>query len=368
MLPVIAPRQRQLGRRQPRLLGDLPVRRHGRLVLTAEVSLHKARKHIQPRLLRDLTRPVLASEDPAGQGGVRQEGDVVVVARLGHTGLVVLPANEGVAVLDRDDPGIKFGVRLGQVDHRADPERRLVAHADVPDLPRLDDLVQRRELLLERDGIVHIHGVEIRLPEQSAGVPVRPVELEEVDVVRPQPLEGRVHTLQDLLPRQFRRTFVLPQPRNPFGPSRDFGRKNDVLPLPPPHERSHRLICLPLGFGLGRYRVHLSRIEEVDAVLVPGQVQLLDALLDGVLLAEGHGPHAHLGDGQVRAPQLDVVHPVLQAGGRLVRRAAPRGGHGGEGGDIRCGCEGEREGGGADDHWFSFSLYCGWTGTTGNDE
>jgi hypothetical protein len=62
-----------------------------------------------------------------------------------------------------------------------------------------------------------------------------------------------------------------------------------------------------LRLGLGRDRVELGGVEEVDA-LVEGIIHLRVALGLRVLLAPGHGAEADEADIEVRAAEAAVFH------------------------------------------------------------
>ena len=62
-----------------------------------------------------------------------------------------------------------------------------------------------------------------------------------------------------------------------------------------------------LRLGLGRYRVDLGGIEDVDAA-VEGVVHLGVALGLAVLLAEGHGAETQPGNFHAGAAKLAVIH------------------------------------------------------------
>mmetsp|Transcript_26107 Transcript_26107/g.52035 ORF Transcript_26107/g.52035 Transcript_26107/m.52035 type:complete len:372 (-) Transcript_26107:136-1251(-) len=317
-IPVVAPREGQLGGGHVLGLCEVAVGVHGLLVETVEVPVHKPGEHVHPCVFGGVGGPVLAAQGAPRQGAVGQQPHAVVVARLRQPRLVLLAHHQRVAVLDRHDLRIQVRVGLRQHRHAAHAVGGLVRHPDVPDFARPDQLLQGGQLFLEghrpplRLPLLGLGRQEVGRPEGAAGVPVGPVDLQQIDVVDAEPRQRRVHRVQDLLARHRRRR-LRRAPRQPVdGAAAGHLRGQDhVLALSVLQEQAHRLVGPALRLRLRRHGIHFGRVQKVDAVVVEGAVEERHALLQGVLFSVRHRAHTDLGDDQLRVSQLDVVHAVF---------------------------------------------------------
>lgn len=243
---------------------------------------------------------------------------------LGQVRLERPSGDEGVGVLDRNHSG-KVEL-LREPDEFHDAIGRLVRHADVANFSGVDDVLHALELLLEGDGVPLLLLV-VLLGAEERHVPVGPVDLQEVDVVRPEPREDLVDALLDVGLRDANDAIVA-QVRHPFGLARDLRRDDEVLPplvlKPGPN--------VPLGQALGlllaRDGVHLSGIHEVHPA-VERVAQLLVSLGLCVLLPPGHGAKANLWNDEVAFAELAQLWRVgggdgcRSRGTRPPRRSSP---------------------------------------------
>ena len=138
---------------------------------------------------------ILSGQSAAREWGPREESDVVVARRARLRQLRLERAvKEAERVLDGHGPWDAELIR--GADELADAIRGLVAQTVVPDLPGGDELAERRDCFLDGHRVTLLGRVVHALAEVW-GVSVGPVELVEVDVVRPEPPERRVAGHED---------------------------------------------------------------------------------------------------------------------------------------------------------------------------
>ena len=192
---------------------------------------------------------------------------------------------------------------------------RLVRQAVVADLARLDHRRHALDLLADRRPLALLRRIELGRAEHRH-VPLRPVDLVEVDVVGPQPLEARFDRLGDHVARQIGAAVA-----NPVATSgaRDLGRDDercrgagaaasvrDTLSVRP---------CVVLFGGTG----YISAVSmNVDAA-IDREIELRVRLGLAVLLAPGHRAEADRGDAKIGAGQRAIVQGAPSCGvGRSV--------------------------------------------------
>mmetsp|Transcript_55223 Transcript_55223/g.131170 ORF Transcript_55223/g.131170 Transcript_55223/m.131170 type:complete len:288 (-) Transcript_55223:616-1479(-) len=188
--------------RDPRVLRDGLRRQRGLVARAVALEEVEAAVGVAPLVVRLVHRGlvlgelsggggdgelVLAGEHPRRQRRVRDQRRVRVRGRahLGHR-RVELAGEKRVGVLHRD--GLRQALLHSEGRERHHAERRLVGEAPVPHLPLLDELSHSLELLLERHRR-HLKAVVVLVGPEKRHVAVRPVDLQEVDIVRPQALE-----------------------------------------------------------------------------------------------------------------------------------------------------------------------------------
>ena len=152
-------------------------------------------------------------------------------------------------------------------------------------------------------------------------MPVREMNLVEVDTVGLQPLERLVDGIEDVGANELRG----PATAEPLigGASDHLGGEDDVVAVAARlHPVADDLLGAALRLRLRRDGIEFGRVEEVDAAR-KGQVHLLVAFLLGVLLAPRHGSEADFRDRKVRPAKAAVFHGATP-GVLLKRRAQVR--------------------------------------------
>jgi hypothetical protein len=171
------------------------------------------------------------------------------------------------------------------------------------DLARLDEPGQRADLLVDRRPSALLRRIELGRVEHRH-VALRPVDLIEVDAIGAQAREARVDRLGDHVGRE-----IGPAVANPF-PSprtRNLAGNDDALAAATREPAAEVLFRAALGGGLGRHRIHLGGIDEVDALL-QRVVELRMRVGFAVLLAPRHRAEADLGNVEVGARQCSMFH------------------------------------------------------------
>ena len=131
-----------------------------------------------PRIIQ-----VLAAQHAKAQRRIGQQPDLLALGKLGQADLEG-PVQEIVRVLNADDARLLLFPREAQIFSRA--PGRLVGDADMPHLAGLHELGQRRQGLLNRHA-VFLGGMVIAEFAEEIGVPLRPVQLIQINIVCLQP-------------------------------------------------------------------------------------------------------------------------------------------------------------------------------------
>ncbi len=207
-------------------------------------------------------------------------------------------------------------VDLREPRELADSPGRFVRHAVVADLAGADELVHRLDLLEDRGGRLLLRGVVAHRPEHR-DVPLRPVDLVEVDVVGAQALERVVDRPADVLLRE--RGLAAAHPLAVAPGAGDLGRDHDLVARLAREPGADDRLGPRVGLRAGRDRVHLRGVDEVDAVSERA-IELRVRLALVGLLAEGHRAEADLGDRERGAGKEVRFHPLISSAD-LIRNA-----------------------------------------------
>mmetsp|Transcript_21691 Transcript_21691/g.55231 ORF Transcript_21691/g.55231 Transcript_21691/m.55231 type:complete len:321 (+) Transcript_21691:414-1376(+) len=261
--PGLAPCKRQLRGRHAVLFSDLFVLRYCLLHHGLAVPLHVPREKVEAGLGVHALPVVLAAQGSTSQGAVRQQPHVVAAARLRQVVLELVAHQQRVAVLDAHDLGQALG--LGEPAELAHAVRGLVGHTNPPHLACLDDILHALQLLLKRHVTLPLLRGVVRAAAKQRHVPVRPVDLQQVDVVGAQALEAGIHALLDLLARDARGAWRVAHPSGALRVAADLASQHDAVPLAPLHPAANVLVGQALSLRLGGHRVHLCSVHEVDA-------------------------------------------------------------------------------------------------------
>ena len=242
---------------------------------------------------------VLACEIALSERRVGQQTHVLAQRHLRQPDLEG-SADQTVDVLDGGHA--RTAAALREVQEARHAPGRLVGEADVADLAFLDQPVERAERVFDRHRVVigRQAGVGRAALAEQADAPVGPVQLVEVDLVRAQALQRPFQGVADVGLVEARALAVGVEPVR-GATSADLGGEHESIAAAPRGKPAvDDAPGRALRLGLGRDRVHLGGIEEVDP---DGDraVHLGMALRLGVLLAEGHraeadrGPDCRLG-------------------------------------------------------------------------
>ena len=226
---------------------------------------------------------ILAGQDPARQRAVRDDAGSVVVRSgqllvLGHAVEDVVERLAGNRAIDAE--------LVCQVRDFGDPPAAKVGDAEVAQLALLDEVA---------DGA---HAFAQRRIEGGA------VEIEDVDVVQPQPAQAVVNALDDPLARL---ALLIGAGAARVG---ELGSEDPV--------RALRLDAAPddlLGGALG---VAICGVDEVDALFARG---VDDAVRGGLVggAAKGHRPKRQWRDFQRGAAEIAIVNHAKFLSGRRVQ-------------------------------------------------
>ncbi len=229
--------------------------------------------------------------------------------------------DQAVRVLHGGDA--RQAVLRGQPHEFVHAVRGLVGQPDVPHLALAHQPAQRLELLVDRGLRALLRRVVVHRPERRH-VALGPVDLVEVDHVGAQAPERAFARGQDVGPGQ---ALAFADPGHAARGAGDLGGQHDAL-------AQTRVGGQPVaddGFGgaerflARRHRVHLGRVDEVDAALDRAREDGVGVTF-GDLLAEGHGAEADGGDAQVAGAQGDEVHGAeIRQIGKGAQDSAVRG-------------------------------------------
>lgn len=243
---------------------------------------------------------VLAGQIALCQRGVGKQAHILAFVELGQP-MLVDTVDEVEGILHACDPRLALG--LGEMQETRQAPGRLIRKPDVAHLASLHQAVERVERLLDRDlvGMRLARGAA----KQRHGA-IGPVKLIEIDIVRLKPPQRAFDGLVDVARVEAGGLAVGTEPG--IGAASDDLRREDHLvagaaALEPAAED---LLGRALRLRLGRDRVELGRVEEIDP-LIERIVELRVALGLGVLLAPRHGPEADRRDAKAGAAKWAII-------------------------------------------------------------
>ena len=183
------------------------------------------------------------------------------------------------------------------------------------DLACLHQFVEHRERLGDRR-LVRVAARRRRADPRRVRAPwhdpLREMDLVEVDIVGLQPLQRFVDRVENVGAHQLRRP-VAAKPGARRAPHHLGGEDDLVAVLARLHPVADIGLGAPLRLRLGRDRIELGRVEEIDAA-IEGEIHLGVAVGLGVLLAPGHGAEADRGNMDVGAAEAALLHGALRKG------------------------------------------------------
>ncbi len=296
-----------MSKRQLHIIGD------SGLDVGLFVTLREALERIHPASPRRLGL-VFSAQVSEGQRRIGQQSDLFAEDDLRQTGFEG-PVDQVVGVLDRHHA--RQAVFPGQAEKLHHTPGRFVGNADMADLARGYLFSQDFKLRAYRHIGLFLGRVELVLPEHRH-IALRPMQLVEVDVIRFQASQRTLQCGLDIVAIEYPRAVAQPS----HGPARPghLGRQDHLVARLPGEPAANDGLRHEAGLGARRYRVHLRRIDEVDAAF-EGVVELRMCLGLGVLLAEGHGAQAHRRNHQIAAAELPILH-VVPARFRMQDNAA----------------------------------------------
>ena len=302
-----APGDRQRGNRHAKVLGDgLQALRGFQGSLVDEPTRHALLPFVavvqvagEARTFRQHRRIVFARQHTATQGRIWQQTHAFLPTHLGEFTLAAT-VDQREVVLHCVEALQAMFLGLPEVLHQA--PAGFVAASDSPHLTLLHE--------------VREHLQNVFLP----GSMIRPMGLIQVDVIRLQPPQAVLIGPHDLATIQGREAIAHGRTEPAMTWPRDLGCQDDFTTRfrlqPAAHDflRDAKLLCTR------RHRIHLCRVEEVDAS-VHGAIHHGERSLLIGLQAEGHGAHANVRHHKAAASQSSASHKVvtLEGLGRVAR-------------------------------------------------
>ena len=259
---------------------------------------------------------VFAGEIPLAERGIGEQAHLFAHGDFGKADLEG-PVQQIIGILDGDDARSLPCFGAGDELHRA--PGRLIGKPDMADLAGLDEIIQRAERLLDRHLVRRImQPIGIAAGAEQLRGAVGPVQLVEVDIIRPQPLQRGFERLGDMGAVQPGRAALRPQvgiapPRHLGGEDHPIARAAEREPI------ADEALGGALRLALRGNGIDFRGIEEVDA-MVERHVHLGMGFGLGVLLSPGHGAKADGGDAQIGAAKGSVFG---QSGILTVYREKP---------------------------------------------
>jgi len=268
-----------------------------RLVVAGEAG---EQRHARPGRLG--AAQILARQRAAAERRIGQQPAILAQRHFGQT-LLERPVYQTIGVLNAGDARQAPMLGQGQKTHGA--PGRLVREADRADLALLDQFGQRVERRLDRD-LVRIQVMGIGRLAEGDRVPVGPMQLIKVDAVGAEPFQAVLDRRTDI--GTVEPGAAVADMLHVARGADDLGRQHQLVAqagrLQPAADIA---LGQALGLGLGRHRIHLGRVDEIDAAII-GQAQLLMRLGFGVLFAECHGAEADAADFDIGSSEAAIVH------------------------------------------------------------
>ena len=237
---------------------------------------------VEPALLGlRLTAPQLPREPPPAQRTPHHRAHALV-ERQRHQLTLVVPPHERVIGLVRHIPRPPVPLRSGQRLHEV-PAREIRA-ADVADLPRAHELVEHAQRLLDRRQRVEA------------------VQLEQVDVIRPQPPQRRLHRGDQMRPR---RAHIV----GPRAAAKRRLRGNQHLVAPPLDRRPEDFLRAPARVDIRRVKQREPRLEtdihEPRRLGDLGRAPGFEKIPAPAKRARAEAEHRHL---EPRPTEIAIIH------------------------------------------------------------
>src|SRR5690606_33005342 len=212
---------------------------------------------------------------------------------------------QAVGILDADDP--RQTEVFGSLEKLRHAPGSLVGYADVADLAGLDLLGEYREGLLDRHALLALAPGVVALTEE-VGAAIRPVQLVDVQVVGLQSIQAAVERLDDVLRIMASLAVADVRRLGLTWRTDDLAGKDDVLATTGLRQpAADEALRTAPGLATRGRRVHLGRIDQVDAV-IQREIQLRMRIGLAVLMTPGHGAQADDADLNVGVAQRAVFH------------------------------------------------------------
>lgn len=224
--------------------------------------------------------------------------------------------DETVGVLNGDDA--RQGPFLSLTEKTHDAISGFVRNADMADLAGAHEVIECGEGFLERHSVVIVVTIAAAVRAKELNLPVRPVELIKIDVVRLQVAQGALDSSEDLISRQtaFR---AVADPGHRRAASDLSGDDHLTAVFARRKPAPDNAFGFALGLRFRRDGVKLGSIEEIDPAREAG-VHLFHGVFFADLVAKHHCAEAQRGHVEISAAKTAFFHcgGLLQAQNALM--------------------------------------------------